>query len=428
MTKYSVIIPFYKDINIAKNAVLSAARQFRSTKEETKKYQDFTIECIIVNDSPDVDASKLKRAFDNNKLNSDYTCKVVNMPSNQGEGNARRLGIKESTGEYFFLMDMDDVYGPNCISKVNEIIVNENEKHHRVSMVEYPFTSFDVGYTHIIEAYSIWVQGRCYNKEFVVSHNIESTDLSSRAGADYNFMSKLHGIQDYYDRQVQEKKKEPEWVRVICNQEQAYSWAYWYPSDSQTRKCHYWGTLINCKTILNGIDAVQFLRNFEESKGEKSSRREYWKNDILNKCCYNFINLHDFLRECTIDPDWKKRVTNIDPISGEDNNLVMYDLFKRAYIGVSEMGKEFINEWWDMSIWTTFGNVWERSDCHKCQPWFDFKTFINDPMSLNIFDFKDMKELISYCEKNYSFDANGYPLSAAPYKAFIERVNNAQEK
>lgn len=425
MIKYSIIIPVYKNENIAKNAVLSAARQFRSSKEEHKKFSDWTIECVIVNDSPDCDMSSLLNTFNDNKICKDYTCKYIVMESNQGEGNARIKGIKECSGEYFYLMDMDDVYGPNCVSKCNEIIVTETEKGNKVSMVEYPFTSFDVGYTHIIEPYSIWVQGRVYNKEFVTSHNIYSTDLSSRAGADYNFMSKLHGIQDYYDRTYQkkaetDKEAKPEWCRVMANQEQAYTWAYWFPSDSQTRKCNFWGDWICPKTVLNGLDAVEFLRAFEESKGEKKERREFWKYDILNKTCYNFINLHSILRQCTTNKDWEDKVTKADSISGEDNNIVFYDLFKKAFLGTSELMREYIDEIWDMDIWTTMEGVWNRSDCHKAMPWLDFRTFVEDPHRLGIFDFNNMKELVDFCKSEYSFDQNGYPLHAGPYKKFIE--------
>ena len=425
MIRYSIIIPVYKDEKIAENAVLSLAKQFRTTKEENKKYADWTIECVIVNDSPDVDMSGLVDTFNKYKRCDDWTCKYIVMDSNQGEGNARKLGIKECTGDYFFLQDADDMYGPNCVSKCNEIIVTESEKGNKISMVEYPFTSFDVGYTHIIESYSIWVQGRVYNKDFVVSHDIFSTDLSSRAGADYNFMSKLHGIQDYYDRTFQKEmgknpEAKPEWVRVMANQEQAYTWNVWYPSDSQTRKCNFWGDLICPKTVLNGLDAVEFLRTFEESKGETKERREFWKHDILNKACYNFINLHSILRQCTVSKDWEDKVTNVDNISGEDNNTVFYELFKKAFIGTSDLMREYIDEIWDMDIWTTMEGVWNRSDCHKAMPWLDFRTFVEDPHKLGIFDFNNMKELIAFCKSEYSFDQNGYPLHAGPYKKFIE--------
>lgn len=423
MTTYSIIIPVYKDINIAKNAILSAARQFRSTKQEHAEFSDWTIECVIVNDSPDVDMSSLVDTFNDNKIYNDYTCKYFVMESNQGEGNARKLGIKKCSGEYFFLMDCDDVFGPNCVSRCNEAVVLENKKGNKVSMVEFPFTSFDVKHTNFIPSYSIWVQGRAYNKEFVTSHNIYSTDLSSRAGADYNFMSKLHGVQDYYDR-VYNKTKKVEWLRVLAKEEPGYSWSYWFPSNSQTRSCNYWGTWICPKTILNGLDAVKFLRDFEESKGEKAERREFWKKDILNKACYNFINLHDVLLQCTINEDFIKRVTQIDPTTGEDNNIAFYQLFKDAFLGTSDLMREYIDEVWDMDIWITFEEVWSKSDVHKVMPWMDFRTYIENPSKLKIFDFNNMTELVDFCKSHYKFDSNKMPLHAKQYKKFIEACKN----
>lgn len=417
VVKYSVIVPVYKDKDIALNAILSLARQFKASKEEHKQFSDWTLELVIVNDSPDTDMSCLKRTFDKVKAWKDWTCKYLVMPSNQGEGNARRFGINHCSGDYFFLMDADDVFGPNVISRCNEVIVQETSQGKKISMVEFPFTSFDVGYTNVIDGFSIWQQSKCYNKEFILSHNIESTDLSSRAGADYNFVNKAHLINDYYDRTTKE------WERVIVNREQCYTWSYWFPSNSQTRSVNYWGDWICPKTVLNGIDIVKFVREFEETKGETITRREYWKSDILNKACYNFINLHSILRQCTVNEDFIKKVTSIDNISGEDNNIVFYDLFKKSFIETADLCREYIDEIWDMTIWTTFEGVWNRSDCHKCMPWFDFRQYIENPKSLGIFDFNNMKELIGFCKENYKFDANGYPLMAKQYKAFMTAMD-----
>lgn len=366
--------------------------------------------------------SSLKRVFDNNKAQQDWTCKYVVMPSNQGEGNARKLGIEKCTGDYFFLMDCDDVFGPDVVNRCYEIITNEKDKN--ISFIEFPFTSFDVRHTMVIEPYSIWVQSKCYNKKFITEHNIYSTDLSSRAGADYNFISKLHSVSDYYDRQ-----ESNEWNRIIANKEEGFTWSYWFPSKSQTRECDYWGSWICPKTVLNGLDAINFARKFEEDRKEEN-RREFWKMDILNKSCYNFINLHALLRDLTINEKFAERVTSIDSVSGEDNNVVFYDLFKRAFIETSQLCREYIDEIWDMDIWTMFSNVWNHSDAHKCQPWFDFREWVNKAESMEIFNFKDMKQLVKYCKENYEFDAYGFPLHAEQYKTFINRVsiNNEDEK
>lgn len=421
MIKYSIIIPVYKDINIAKNAVLSSARQWKPTDEN--KPHDWKLEVVIVNDSPDVDMSSLVDTFNENKLYKDYECKYYTMPSNQGEGNARKLGIYKSTGEYFFLMDMDDVFGPNVVNRCNEIIIQNKGK--QISMIEFPFTNFDFGYVGKIEAYSIWVQSKLYNKKFIMEHEIYSTDLSSRAGADYNFITKLHGVADYYDRVFKETKNS-EWTRIVCNPETSYTWSYWFPSESQTRKCSYWGDWICPITVLNGLDAVNYLRTFEENHNE--NRREFWKHDIMNKACYNFINLHSVLRSFTVNEEFQKRVTNIDPISNEDNNVVFYKLFKDAFLGTSKMAREYIDEIWDIDINCIFAGVWERSDVHKCQTWIDFRDYIKNAENFEIFNFENCEQLIEYCKKNYSFDQNGYPLHAEQYKTFIKALEQLKSK
>ena len=408
--RYTVIIPFYKDIQLAKNAVLSVARQWRSINKDFS----FDLECLIVNDSPDTDCSELERVFNENKYFEDYKCRVLTMPSNQGEGNARKYGIKNIKSGFFFLLDMDDYLAPLCVTKCNEIIKDNLEKKQKISFVEFPFDSFDNGYNNRIQAYSIWVQSKCYNVEFINKYNIFSCDSSSRKGADYNFISKLHYVSDYFDEQAKNNEGKSEWLRAIVPEEINFSMAYWTPNEeSQTRNFpnQGWGTYISPQTTINGVDFIDFREDFDKKHNRYNEQREFYKSDILNKATYAFVNMHDYLRRLTTDDYFAKRVIE---------EGYHYSDFINGYKGMADRLKPYIDEIWDSDVWCQFEGVKHRSDAHWCENWFDFKEYING--DLDIFKMNNMQELVDYCKMNYSFDSNGLPLHSPQYKKYMEKV------
>ena len=102
---FSVIIPCFNvedTINTTINSVLN---------------QDFIqYEIIAVNDGSNDKTSEIL-----NSHNKDNLVKVINQ-KNKGLGAARNAGIKHATGEYICLLDADDIWTSNKLSKLYSFI------------------------------------------------------------------------------------------------------------------------------------------------------------------------------------------------------------------------------------------------------------------------------------------------------------------
>lgn len=92
MQKLSVIVPVYNVGHLAKNCIDTLINQ---------SYKD--IEIIVINDGS-TDNSKEYINIYNQRNN----VTIINLSNNQGLGNARNIGITNSTGEYLTFVDSDD--------------------------------------------------------------------------------------------------------------------------------------------------------------------------------------------------------------------------------------------------------------------------------------------------------------------------------
>lgn len=100
--KISIITTFYNSEDYILQAINSVNSQIIS--------DDFDVEYILVNDqSTDKTLDIIKYFFDEIK-NNKIEVRIINTPNNLGVGSARKLGIKESTGNYLMFLDSDDYY------------------------------------------------------------------------------------------------------------------------------------------------------------------------------------------------------------------------------------------------------------------------------------------------------------------------------
>lgn len=103
--KVSIIIPCFQQAEYLADAIESALRQ---------SYKN--IEVIVINDgSPDGTSEIAKR----------YPVKLINQ-KNRGLASARNTGIMNSSGDYIFPLDADDVLVDNCIEKIVEVARETN--------------------------------------------------------------------------------------------------------------------------------------------------------------------------------------------------------------------------------------------------------------------------------------------------------------
>lgn len=125
----SVIVPFYKGNKYIFDLCSSIEKNVNYLKE---KQSDCLIECIIVNDSPDVNVILPDGDFN-------FKIQVVYHEKNAGIQQARVTGLKYAKGDFIVFLDQDDelldyaIFEEiNNIDNADVLICNaliENEKH-----------------------------------------------------------------------------------------------------------------------------------------------------------------------------------------------------------------------------------------------------------------------------------------------------------
>ena len=118
MIDLSVIIPIYNTEQYIEKCV-------RSLMEQTKTNG---IEYIFINDcTPDNSMRVLANTIADYPQRTNQI-KIINMPTNSGQGVVRRIGMKEAQGEYIIHCDSDDwidLY--TCEKAYKQIKCNNND-------------------------------------------------------------------------------------------------------------------------------------------------------------------------------------------------------------------------------------------------------------------------------------------------------------
>ena len=100
--KISIITTFYNSEDYILQAINSVNSQIIS--------DDFDVEYILVNDQSTDKTFDIIKYFFSKIKNDKIEVRIINTPNNLGVGSARKLGIKESTGNYLMFLDSDDYY------------------------------------------------------------------------------------------------------------------------------------------------------------------------------------------------------------------------------------------------------------------------------------------------------------------------------
>lgn len=101
---FSVVIPLYNREGYVGRAIVSVLNQI---------FQDF--ELVVVDDGSTDKSATVASGFSDSRL------RLLNQ-RNGGEGSARNRGIQSSRGSWVAFLDPDDVWGPNHLSELREII------------------------------------------------------------------------------------------------------------------------------------------------------------------------------------------------------------------------------------------------------------------------------------------------------------------
>ena len=139
--KISIITTFYNSEDYILQTINSVNSQIIS--------DDFDVEYLLINDQSTDKTLDLIKYFFSEVKNEKIEVRIINTPYNLGAGGSRKLGIKESTGNYLMFLDSDDYYLNNNfllkayynITKNNADIVDfgyvmrDPEKHNIIQIV-----------------------------------------------------------------------------------------------------------------------------------------------------------------------------------------------------------------------------------------------------------------------------------------------------
>ena len=108
-TLFSIVIPVYNTkIDYLKNC-------FESIKNQTYSHY----EVIIIDDGSSLETKEFLKQYE-----SEYF--IIHQPTNKGIVIGRKMGVKNSKGDYVIFLDSDDILNNKALEKLNSIIVSNN--------------------------------------------------------------------------------------------------------------------------------------------------------------------------------------------------------------------------------------------------------------------------------------------------------------
>jgi len=184
MPKFSVIIPLY-------NGEKYIARALDCVKAQTFK----DLEVVVCNDgSPDASADIVNNYIRDNR---GLQIKLVSQ-KNRGLGGARNTAIRNAEGEYMALLDQDDIWYPNKLERINEVL----EKDPSIDFVCHNEALRKDGV--IVQTSSYGPVSPDFYRQLFLKQNCLSTSASTfkkelieRVGYFSEDISRIHFVEDY---------------------------------------------------------------------------------------------------------------------------------------------------------------------------------------------------------------------------------------
>ena len=340
---------------------------------------------------------------------------LIKNKEHKYQGESREIGFLAGDYKYFLLIDCDDMLAPNaCDRYLNIIKDSQNPEAHSeeeikpVACIHGLVYSFDTnGYEHNIEGHSIWVQSRCYNRDFIKKYDIHFlTGINSKQGEDYPFIRKL----DYaiaHDEEYQILKI-PYGDGKDCQ-----CTAYWFPNEnSLSRQDPHYGQHLSGWTMASSNSILDFFERFNKKYGFEDQEDEFMKHEVLNMTIYSFYNLLDFLKEVAS--------TDYQPLE-ED----WYELRNN----VAKLRQRLKDKYWNEIIYSDIEdmlyNVKHYSDCRFTESWLgNFYDYINKGTNTLSMDYDEM---IKYC-KELEFDGVGHEIHSPQVIAWEKRHKKNKRK
>ena len=411
MKGMTVVSPMWGDRQITDRMVSSVVHQYISSKNP------FNIHLVLVDDY--IEGRKengdsyynfyldddFKKTYDNEHIK----ITIIKNEEHKYQGESREIGWEAGDYNYFLLIDCDDMLAPNACDRYLSIIESsqkedDNDPDKEIQGMVY---SFDTnGYEHNINGDSIWVQSRCYNREFIKKYDIHFlTGKHSKQGEDYPFIRKL----DY----AIAHDKEYQVLRIPFGQQNdCQCTAYWFPNEnSLSRQDPHYGQHLSGWTMASSNSILDFFCDFNKKYGFEDEEDEFMKHEYLNMTIYSWYNLLDFLKEVAS--------TDYTPLE-ED----WYELRNN----VKKLRKRLKDKYWNEIIYSDVEDMLFRirhySDCRFTESWNGtFYDYMNNEINWLNMSYKDM---LKYT-KTLKFDAAGHEMSSPQVKAWMKRHNIKEE-
>ena len=394
----TAVIPAYSDISIVNNSVVALATQW--IPDDT-----FQLEIIIINDNPNKGSQYDYYLSDEFKkiIKPNIEINIITHLKNSGQGVARNTGIDNAKNNWIVLCDEDDIYAPNAIYRFWEILQKEHnsgEDNKPVSVICAPIYSFDKNmYRHIIDSYSIWVNAKLYNREFLKKYNIAfPTDENSHRAEDYPFSRMV----DYASRHDENYKRID-----LPNDTDTFYW--WYPNSQSRSRCdEYYGSLLAGYTMRSSYRIFDFIKDFNDkylnTEEAVLQEDEGLKHEILNMNIYSFYNFLWFLRD--LATGWK------------DCKEEYWEVLRTSVKGLRERLLPYWEEIVPSDISDMLYQVKHHSDVRFIESWIgSFEKFIDKGCEFLDYDFDKIKKYAA----TLKFDEANHEVSAYYVKAWKKR-------
>lgn len=352
----SVIIPAFGQVSTVKNSIWPCLLQCLGKKDEKRP----KLEILIMNDdidNPDkYDCFKsfLKYADSDIEIRIIHNKDYMTDENKLYQGGSRLIGAKLAKYTFVIFLDCDDILAPNCIRNYWDIVQDEAAKKEAkpIACIGSIFRSFDSHhYQNDIgkDVFSIWVQGRLWNSDFMEEHNLTDENvyinkINRKQGEDYLFVNMF----DYCAEHEEDK-----WQRIMTKD---FICGFWIPNyNSLSRKDIYYGEHLAGSTMSSSNCIYNFMKKYNKEHSLDNSQDEFMKHRLLNMNIYAFFNLYDFIWTIGISKNSKNPYKPLK----EDWYLLRDN--------VRQLRKELLNSYYDEiqdnDIINEYWAVINRSDC-----------------------------------------------------------------
>lgn len=393
----SAIIPAYGDIKIVKNSVLSLASQWIPK-------DSFKLEILIVDDNPKMDYSYFLSDEFKMFVNDGIFINIIKNEDNYGQGMSRQIGIDNAVSNWFVLCDEDDMYAPNAIYRMWEILNEQycgGDDGKPVAVIAAPVYGFGENKERVlIHSGSIWVNGKMFNRQFLRDNNIFfPTGGNSFHAEDFPFIEQLNyaiNNNPYYKR--------------VDFDDSADTFYYWMPNPKSQSRCEkFYTTMLTPLTMNAALLIHDYMKRYNEYHNIVTEQDEFMKDHALKISVYGYYAYVRWLFDMA--QGWR----NDKRFTAEE-----WEFYKDVMKRFKDELLVYWNEICPSDIIDMCRDIKHESDILYVESWIEpFEVWINDGLKTLDMSYNEIKK---YCS-GLNFDGANHETHSSYVKAWAERHN-----